>query len=302
MRACWRVALDVPLGKLFDYAVPEGLSVQAGDRVVVPFGSRARLGVAIESAASEVPASRLKALSAVRDDAPRLSAEWLELMRFLSGYYQRPLGETVISSLPPRLRSTRPLPRDPSPSYRVADAAPSRVDMRPGRKRALIEALRSGPLPAESLLDALGGKRAAARAALREMLRARWLETCAPASGTRFVAPHELNAAQQAACGRVEAAQGGFRPFLLHGVTGSGKTEIYLHLIAGTIARGLQALVLVPEIGLTPQLEARFRHAFPEARIAVLHSALEDTVRTAAWLAAARGEACGSLAASPAAL
>jgi primosomal protein N' (replication factor Y) len=105
------------------------------------------------------------------------------------------------------------------------------------------------------------------------------------------VVGHELNPAQQAACTRIEAAGEGFRPFLLHGVTGSGKTEIYLHLVAGVIARALQALVLVPEIGLTPQLEARFRHAFPEARIAVLHSALEDSARTAAWLAAARGDA-----------
>ncbi|MGE5130775.1 MAG: primosomal protein N', partial [Sphingomonadaceae bacterium] len=287
-----RVALDVPLSRLFDYVLPPEVDAEVGDRVVVPFGARQRIAVVLErTQASEVPPGKLKAVAAVRDDAPRLPADWLEFMRFLSGYYQRPLGETVISSLPPRLRSTKPLPRDPSPSYRLADAAPAPIDMRAGRKRALIEALQTGPRPADTLLDAVGGMRAAARAAVREMLRARWLEACAPASGTRFVAPHELNAAQQAVCARVEAAQGGFRSFLLHGVTGSGKTEIYLHLIAGTIARGLQALVLVPEIGLTPQLEARFRHAFPEARIAVLHSALEDTVRTAAWLAAARGEA-----------
>ena len=287
-----RVALDVPLARLFDYALPQGLVAEVGDRVVAPFGARQRVGVVLErAAASDVPAGKLKAVAAVRDDAPRLPAEWLELMRFLAGYYQRPLGETVIASLPPRLRSTKPLPRDPSPCYRLTQAAPPPGDLRPGRKRALVEALQAGPHAAEALLDALGVKRAAARAALREMLRVRWLEACAPASGTRFVAPHELNAAQQTVCARIETAQGGFRPFLLHGVTGSGKTEIYLHLIASAIARGLQALVLAPEIGLTPQLEARFRHAFPEARVAVLHSALEDSARTAAWLAAARGEA-----------
>jgi len=84
---------------------------------------------------------------------------------------------------------------------------------------------------------------------------------------------------------------GRFQPFLLHGITGSGKTEVYLRLIARVLQEGGQALVLVPEISLTPQLEARFRQAFPEARIAVMHSALEDVPRTAAWLAAARGDA-----------
>ena len=287
-----RVALDVPLARLFDYALPEGLAAEVGDRVAVPFGARQRIGVVLERAqATEVPAGKLKPIATVRDDAPRLSAEWLELMSFLAGYYQRPLGETVLSSLPPRLRSMKALPRDPAPSYRLTHVAPPPDELRPGRKRTLIEALQAGPHAADALLDALGGKRAAARAALREMLRARWLEACAPVSGTRFVVGHELNPAQQAACTRIEAASGEFRPFLLHGVTGSGKTEIYLHLVASAIARGLQALVLVPEIGLTPQLEARFRHAFPEARIAVLHSALEDSARTAAWLAAARGEA-----------
>jgi primosomal protein N' (replication factor Y) (superfamily II helicase) len=100
-----------------------------------------------------------------------------------------------------------------------------------------------------------------------------------------------LNGDQQAVVERVAASLGSFHAYLLHGVTGSGKTEVYLHLIARVLERGAQALVLVPEISLTPQLEARFREAFPEARIALLHSALEDVPRTAAWLEAARGAA-----------
>ena len=227
-----RVALDVPLARLFDYAVPETLSAQPGDRVVVPFGARQQLGVVIESdAASTVPESRMKPLAAVRDEAPRLTSEWLELMRFLSTYYHRPLGETVIASLPPRLRSVKPLPR---------------------KALALAEGLASPQL----------------------------------------VVTHPLTAEQQGAVERIAAAAGGgFGAFLLHGVTGSGKTEVYLHLIARVIASGRQALVLVPEISLTPQLEARFRHAFPQGRLAVMHSGLEDVARTAAWLQAARGEA-----------
>jgi primosomal protein N' (replication factor Y) len=226
-----RVALDVPLAKLFDYAQAGGAPAQIGDRVVVPFGARQQLGVVIEAQAdSDVPVSRMKAITAIRDDAPRLPKDWLELMRFLSGYYQRPLGETLISSLPPRLRSLKPLPR---------------------------KALASGAQP----------------------------------SSARFVAIYTLTDKQREAFEAINEAFGRFRAFLLHGVTGSGKTEVYLHLIARVLERGAQALVLVPEISLTPQLEARFRHAFPEACIAVMHSGLEDIARTTGWLQAARGEA-----------
>ena len=229
--SCARVALDVPLDKLFDYAQHADAAAHIGDRVVVPFGARPRLGIVVEvEALSALPVSRMKAISAVRDDAPRLSADWLELMRFLSGYYQRPLGETLISSLPPRLRSIRPLPRK---AINAASGTPS----------------------------------------------------------ARFVAEHSLTRNQAMAFERIQAALGGFGAFLLHGVTGSGKTEVYLHLVARVLEQGRQALVLVPEISLTPQLEARFRHAFPEARLAVMHSALEDVARTSAWLQAARGEA-----------
>lgn len=229
-----QVALDVPLAKLFDYAVPDTMAVRAGDRVAVPFGTRQRLGVVIScSAASDVAQERLKPVAGVRDDAPALPEPWLEFMRFLSGYYQRPFGETVIAALPPRLRSVKPLPR-------------------------------------KILKDRLD------RTAAREL---------------RFVPNHELAPAQGDAVARIDSAAGRFGAMLLHGVTGSGKTEVYLHAIARVLQRGLQALVLVPEISLTPQLEARFREAFPETTIALMHSGLEDIARTSAWLDAARGDA-----------
>jgi primosomal protein N' (replication factor Y) (superfamily II helicase) len=225
-----RVALEVPLATLFDY-LDGDTRAQAGDRVVVSFGKRERVGIVIERAdASVVATARLKPILRILDDAPRLPADWLELMRFLSGYYQRPLGETAVGALPPRLRSVKALPK-----RKTADAAPS-----------------SGPL---------------------------------------FVPNHRLNAAQAEAAARISAALGSFKSFVLHGVTGSGKTEVYLSLIAQALERGGQALVLVPEIGLTPQLETRFRRAFPQERIAILHSALEAGPRTHAWLDAARGEA-----------
>ncbi len=230
-----RVALDVPVAKLFDYLMDEAVPAAPGDRVVVPFGARHRIGVVIEvGEGSAVARARLKPVTRVLDDAPRLSADWLEQMRFLSAYYQRPLGETVAGALPPRLRSLKPLPKRRKAAAEVDPQAAHHVSYQPG------------PTP---------------------------------------------NAAQAQAIERIAATLGEFRTFLLHGITGSGKTEVYLRLIAEVIARGQQALGLVPEIGLTPQLEARFRQAFPGARIAVLHSALEDTPRTHAWLDAARGDA-----------
>jgi primosomal protein N' (replication factor Y) len=224
--------LDVPLATLFDYAPPEDGAARVGDRVVVPFGTRSRVGVVLEEAdSSKIDAGKLKRVARVLEDVPRLPVQWLQLMRFLAVYYQRPLGETVIGSLPPRLRSLKPLPK------KVRESA-----------------------------------------------------TVRPVSA-RFVSHHVPSPAQAHAIDRIGGALGAFRAFLLHGVTGSGKTEVYLRLISRVLERGGQALVMVPEISLTPQLEARFRDAFPEARVALLHSALQDVPRTSAWLSAARGEA-----------
>src|SRR2546421_4263089 len=122
--SCVRVALDVPLPRLFDYAVPSGAQPASGDRVTVQLGRRNHTGVVIEAdIASDVALGRLKSIIDVRSDAPRLPADWLELMRFLSTYYQRPLGETVVAALPPRLRSVKPLPRKALNGSREAASA-----------------------------------------------------------------------------------------------------------------------------------------------------------------------------------
>lgn len=294
-----RVALDVPLPTLFDYLPRPGVEATVGDRVVVPFGTGRRIGVVLELAAdSALPPEKLKPVEAVRNDAPRLDGQWLALMRFLAGYYQRPLGETVVASLPPRLRSLRPHAAASNPVYRLTASAPAEHPRAP-RQQALLDALRAGPLAEEALLGSERKERAQRRGALRKLLQAGWVERAPepePAAGevaarVRLVSEHSLNAAQSAAFEETRAALGRYGAFLLHGITGSGKTEIYLHLIAEVLARGEQALVLVPEISLTPQLEARFRRALPDSALVVMHSGLEGSVRTAAWIAAAQGAA-----------
>ncbi len=288
-----RVALDVPLPRLFDYASPDGLDVSPGSRVVVSFGKRRLVGVVVEPAdASDIDPEKIKSVERVLDDAPVLPDDWIALMRFLSAYYQRPLGETVISSLPPRLRSLKPLPREDRACWRAGLKAPEPDPLRSARKYELLARITAhGVIEESALLSTDPKTRTAERTALRALAKAGWIEPAAPAGGARFVPGHPLTPAQHRTLGTIAGGLATFSPFLLHGVTGSGKTEIYLHLIGEVLRSGGQALVLVPEIGLTPQLEARFRNAFPDTVIALLHSGLEVSARTSGWLRAARGEA-----------
>ena len=286
-----RIALDVPLPTLFDYRAD--MKVQVGDRVVIPFGTRRMVGVVLEFAAnSDVPDQRLRAIERVLTDAPALPREWLELVRFCAAYYHRPLGETVLQSLPPRLKVLRDLPREDLRFFCATASAPEPATLRPGRKRELLDALKAADaLDEASLLGIDPAQRVARRAALRALIDAGWAESTPPRSGARFVSEHVLTADQETALERILPSIGKYATHLLHGVTGSGKTEIYLRLAARVLESGGQTLVLVPEISLTPQLEARFRRAFPDSVLSVLHSGLEDSARTAAWLRAARGEA-----------
>jgi primosomal protein N' (replication factor Y) len=225
-----RIALDVPLEQVFDFLVPEGMDPPRGSLVVVPFGRASKVGVVVgRPSRTDVPADRLREIARVVDDVPPLSPPDFELLEFCAAYYQRPLGETIHASLPPRLRQVR--------------------------RRAL------GAPPA------------------------------APPAAGPFVSPVQATAEQDAALARIREGFGRFHPVLLAGITGSGKTEVYLRLIAETLARGRQALYLVPEIGLTPQLDSRVRGRFPGVAIVAAHSHLGDGERAAAWLAARSGQA-----------
>jgi primosomal protein N' (replication factor Y) len=281
-----RVALDVPLPRLFDYICDDADAADIGRRVVVPFGSRAVVGVIIEvGAATAVPADKLRAAGAVLRDAPPLPRDWLELARFAADYYHRPLGEAIHAALPPRLRRTRPLALPPE-AFAITDAGRAALETLPARsraRRALLERLASGALAA----DTLGSS-----PALRGLINDGLVVPCAaPATTPRLVEEETLTAAQETAVAAIAAALGRYEPFLLLGITGSGKTEVYLHCIAAALARGAQALVLVPEINLTPQLAAQFARRFPGARVVTLTSAAAENERAAGWLAAQSGAA-----------
>ena len=294
-----RVALDTPLRRLFDYRAPATDAARPlvpGMRVEVPFGSRRLVGVLIELAASsDVPAAKLKVAIAALDAEPVLDAVTFELVRWAADYYHQPIGEAFAAALPALLRSGRPLVAlEPRWRLTAAGAAARATATRLGtRQRALIAALAaSDSIGADA--PALDG--AQARAALRALVARGWVEhyeleppRIDPPPSTAAAGPVPT-AAQAAAVAAIGATLDGFAPWLLHGVTGSGKTEVYLRVIERTLAAGRQALVLVPEIALTPQAVARFRARFTTP-LALLHSGLTPGERLAMWRAARSGEA-----------
>ena len=291
MNSILRVALAVPLDRLFDYRAGDDGDALPGSRVLVPFGRRDTVGIVVERAdASELPADRLKSARRVLDTTPLIDAELMTTLRRAARYYQHPLGEVLHTALPAALRSAKPLPAPTASTIALTDEG-TRALADPKRRRgtrlaALLDLLAPGPMPMTDIDSLLPGWRVAARSANARGWIAR-LESAPPAREP--VAGPLLNEAQRAATDALIAARG-FAPFLLDGVTGSGKTEVYLTAIADCLARGRQALVLLPEIALTPQALRRFRERLG-IDIAALHSGLGETERARAWLAAASGEA-----------
>ncbi len=299
-----RVALDVPLRRLFDYRVAVGAAAPPpGTRVRVPFGRQSLIGVVIEQAAdSTVPEAKLKPLGAVLDAIPVVGGPVLDLVRWASDYYHHPIGEVITAALPKALRGgASPVALEelwrPTPAGQAALSAGGLKRAR--SQRQLLELLiQHDPLRQTTLVQLLPQWRPAATALLRhgwarrETVTTRSLAEGAPASTAAAPdAAGPVPTPEQAhAVAAISAALGGFAAFVLHGLTGSGKTEVYLQVIQQVLAQGGRALVLVPEIGLTPQLVHRFAERF-SVPLAVLHSALTDSERLAAWRGAADGSA-----------
>ena len=297
----FRVALDTPLRRLFDYlppAFPGALQLPApGSRVRVPFGRQRLVGVVVASAdTSEVPPGRLKPILEVLDSRPVLDAAALELLGWAARYYHHPIGEVLAGALPKALRLGASATGSEERWVATAtgtQACAAGEPRRAARQRALLEfLLESGGAAAGALNERLGSWRDTARALLARGWIARTesaIEGPAQAARVRAAGP-ALLPEQSAAVEAVSASLGRYGAFVLHGITGSGKTEVYLRLIERVLGAGQRALVLVPEIGLTPQLLGRFRERF-DAPMAVLHSALTDHERLVAWRDAFSGRA-----------
>lgn len=295
-----KVAINVPLARHFDYLPPAGCrSVPAGSRVRVPFGRQRIVGLVMaDDDHSELPRSKLKRAQAVLDDEPLVTDDGLWLIRFTSVYYHHPVGEVAAAALPVMLRKGSDL--YPTLTFVAATDAGAAADIDVLQKRApkqaeLLEAIvdaGGNGLSVEALNETFPNWRRAANAleARDYVVRFDVRDTGTPdATGPAPTDGPALNDEQRTAVDAIRQADG-FAAFLIDGVTGSGKTEVYLHLIRDVIAAGQQALVLVPEIGLTPQLVARFRERLA-IEPALLHSGLGDPERLAAWRNARSGAA-----------
>lgn len=305
-----RVALPTPLRRLFDYraGLSDALSgaIEPGMRVRVPFGRQRLIGVAVQMASgSELPEERLKSVLERLDPQPIFDPATLGLLAWAADYYHHPIGEVLTAALPKALRLGAAIDSaevrwriTPEGHAAWAQGEPRRA---PRQRQLLTLLAAAGPSEEVSLAAAdLDEKLQSWRAAARALIARGWLlaeERVAPTAhagppalpGAGRAGP-EPNEEQRLAIERVCDSLGAFGGFVLHGVTGSGKTEVYLRIVERVLRLGRSALVLVPEIGLTPQLVGRFRERF-ELPMAVLHSGLTDHERLLAWRDAFSGRA-----------
>jgi len=291
-----RVAVPAPLYTCFDYLPPEGVNpatLPCGIRLRLPFGRGERIGVLVEKiATSSFKKGSLKQATAVLDSDPLINDEDLKLLLWAATYYQHPLGEVIAAALPVRLRKGEESVKPGIIGWRLTTAGKTAQPTQAPRQLKILQTLVEYPEGiTQPLLYGLCGS---CRPTLRSLEKRGWIASCE--IKTQYIPPALdrtrviLNVAQANAIAAVSASMQKFNAFLLNGVTGSGKTEVYLGLIEKAVAANRQVLILVPEIALTPQLMQRFQCRI-SSPIALLHSGLSDREREKAWLAASRGEA-----------
>jgi primosomal protein N' (replication factor Y) len=288
-----QVALDVPLAGVFDYS--STVPVAPGTRVIVPFGRRTLVGMVLRQVqAPGVQADTVKPIEQVLNDLPPMPPDWLRLAGFACQYYQRPPGEVMLPVLPAALRKVSAYQ-----GKRSAGGPVCRLDRaaQKAAEKAIKEAAKQAAVRDQEAAEAAGPGAVAAgqgpgAGAPPQTADVNGLALATPA--VHDTSAITLNPAQQQAVDAIGAIQG-HKTLLLHGVTGSGKTEVYLHAALQVLQRGRQVLLMVPEINLTPQLEQALRRRLQPVigadGLAVMHSGLADGQRLQAWLAAFRGQA-----------
>lgn len=294
-----KVAVPIPLFGTFDYLIPASISPEhfiPGCRVRVPFGRRELIGVVLaQTDHSDVDLARLKPVSELIDNKPVLDERMLDLLRWAATYYQHPIGEVMEAALPGLLRQGKAAEAAVIKAWSVSEGTSS-DDLeslsRAAKQKHILQILLNNPEGLDELY--LNERHPNWRTAMKALLE-KGLTRCTeraglPAAHPVTTQPPELNAEQQQAIGAIAEALHQHHIHLLYGVTGSGKTEVYLALSEQVVAAGRQVLVLVPEISLTPQLTERFQQRMG-CPIAVLHSGLNDQQRLSAWVAASTGHA-----------
>lgn len=292
-----RIAVNVPLSDgLLTYSHSEPLP--QGVRVLVPFRNKTVVGMVWETdIAPDMDTARILSVQTAFSDEPPLPESWRDLLSFTSRYYHYPTGQAVFAALPQGLKETRAVEMPQPPLFYALNEAGRAQTPPPARfnkKAALWDALLSGGM----MMAALKQVNAQAAKLIEDWAEQGWIETTeaakpvlrsyhGQASHSEFV----LNADQRQASDAIQTALGRFRPFLLYGITGSGKTEVYFDAMAKVLAQGRQVLFLLPEINLTPQLLKRVEDRFADVPTAVLHSQMAAGRRTQDYLRAMLGQA-----------
>ena len=302
-----QIAVPVPFRKLYDYLpLPNTLNSQLrpGIRIKIPFGKTVKAGILIRvTSESSVATSRLKPVLEYLDDTPLFDKTMLNWLIWVSQYYHHPLGETLFTALPATMRQAQVIKMPRKHCWQLNPVAQqqdqSEILHRAPKQLALYNFFKqqNSPLTASQLDEHFEQWRPALKQLLHKAvlqeIEAPLLTTLPEAES---VTPHEPNAEQQKAIQQILKTSQTFNVSLLDGITGSGKTEVYVNVVAQITAANRQALILIPEIGLTAQLLKRFSERFK--KVAVLHSGLNDTERYAVWRAARgyrnRGSYCKS--------
>ena len=292
-----RIAVNVPLSDgLLTYSYSEPLP--PGTRVLVPFRNKTVVGIVWETdIAPDMDTARILSVQTAFVEEKPLPQSWRDLLAFTSRYYHYPTGQAVFAALPQGLKETRAVEMPQPPLFYALNEAGRAQTPPPARfnkKAALWDALLSGGMT----MAALKQVNAQAAKLIEDWAEQGWIETTeaaksvleschGQASHSEFV----LNADQQKASDEIQTAFGKFQPFLLYGITGSGKTEVYFDAMAKVLAQGRQVLFLLPEINLTPQLLKRVESRFADVPTAVLHSQMAAGKRTQDYLRAMLGQA-----------
>ena len=285
-----RIAVNVPLSDgLLTYSHSEPLP--QGTRVLVPFRNKTVVGIVWETdIAPDMDAARILSVQTTFSDEPPLPESWRDLLSFTSRYYHYPTGQAVFAALPQGLKETRAVEMPQPPLFYAlneAGRAQTPPPTRFNKKAALWDALLSGGMT----MAALKQVNAQAAKLIEDWAEQGWIETTEAAKPALRSSEFVLNADQQKASDEIQTAFGSFQPFLLYGITGSGKTEVYFDAMVKVLAHGRQVLFLLPEINLTPQLLKRVENRFADVPTAVLHSQMAAGKRTQDYLRAMLGQA-----------
>ena len=285
-----RIAVNVPLSDgLLTYSHSEPLPL--GARVLVPFRNKTVVGIVWETdIAPDMDAARILGVQTTFSDEPPLPESWRDLLSFTSRYYHYPTGQAVFAALPQGLKETRAVEMPQPPLFYALNEAGRAQTPPPARfnkKAALWDALLSGGMT----MAALKQVNAQAAKLIEDWAEQGWIETTEAAKPVLRSSEFQLNADQQQASDEIQTTFGSFQPFLLYGITGSGKTEVYFDAMAKVLAQGRQVLFLLPEINLTPQLLKRVENRFADVPTAVLHSQMAAGRRTQDYLRAMLGQA-----------